>query len=144
MEPCRSKSPHPQKARWPTRSASLDRAGLASSCAISSSTVRDAFRTCRTRWHRSNDIVGASKDARAEWRRGAAVLFDEPPAGRVRADRERSRPRPDCGCHAKLGTQVLEVTASPRLSNNLVADGAYHRSIWFSEEWRTFARGSRD
>src|SRR6201984_1445264 len=65
-------------------------------------------------WHCSNDIVGASQDARAEWRRGAAVLFNESPAGGVRADREGSRPRPDCGCHAKLGTQVLEVTASPR------------------------------
>src|SRR4029077_3056381 len=27
-----------------------------------------------------------------------------PPAGRVRADREGSRPRPDYGRHAKLGT----------------------------------------
>src|ERR1700745_1797197 len=67
-------------------------------------------------WHCSNDIVGASQDARAEWRRGAAVLFDESPASRVRADREGSRPRPDCGCHAKLGTQVLELTALPRLT----------------------------
>src|SRR6267154_4190119 len=39
-----------------------------------------------------------------------------PPAGRVRADREGARPRPDCGCHAQLGTQIHEVTASPRLS----------------------------
>ena len=64
-------------------------------------------------WHCSNDTIGASQDARKEWRRGAAVLFDEFPAGRVRADREGSRPRPDYGRHAKLGTQVLELTTSP-------------------------------
>src|ERR1700739_4337758 len=34
-------------------------------------------------WHCSDDIVGASQDARAEWRRRAAVLFDESLAGRV-------------------------------------------------------------
>ena len=42
----------------------------------------------------------------AAWRRGAAFLFDEPAARRISADRQGSRPRPDCRGDADLGTQI--------------------------------------
>ena len=76
----------------------------------------------------ADDAVRAPQDTRAARRRGTAFLFDESAARRVRADRQGSRPWPDCRGHADVGTQTHALTTCR--SEQLVANGACRQLVW--------------